>query len=129
MIIGDELRAKIIADGAVSALVAQRVYPNILPQGPTYPAIVYSQISGVRLHHLGGTSGRANPRFSYHCWGATYASARAVANALRSLLDGFNGTLTTAHATIMIESELDDYDDTAQKHRVIQDYFVNYLET
>lgn len=129
MSIETELRDKLLADGTVSGLVGTRIYPVVLPQGVTYPAIAYSRVSGERLHHLGGASGRGLPRISFSMWGRTYTEAYSVADAVRHVLDGFNGLLTTIKASVLIENEMDDYDDTVQKHRVNQDYFANHRET
>lgn len=135
MFIEYAIRDYLLADSAIVAHVSARIYPMALPQKPTYPAIVYARISGPRLHHLGGASGRALPRLSLHCWGGDYDQAKALAGLVRARLDGFNGTFADddspadiVRATIMIDNEIDDYDDTVKKFRVIQDYRVSHTE-
>lgn len=71
--------------------VATRLYPNILPQNPTLPAIVYQRIATTRVNSLSGPSGLATPRFQFTCWATTYGGAKVVAEALRAALDGYTG--------------------------------------
>lgn len=132
MTIETEIRARLVADSTVSGLVSARIYPLVLPQSPTYPAITYHRVSGVRLHHLGGVSGRAVPRISFSMWAQTYTGCQALAAAVRQSLDGFNGTLTTIKALIEIENEFDLFEDEASENgvfRIVQDYFCSHLET
>lgn len=80
------------ADAPLAALVGTRLYPNVLPQrNLTLPAIVWQRIATTRVNSLSGPSGLATPRFQFTCWAATYAAAQAVAEALRTALDGYTG--------------------------------------
>lgn len=44
-------------DGAIAALVADRVYPVSLPDAPTYPNIVVSRVGGVGEYDMQGDAG------------------------------------------------------------------------
>lgn len=131
MSIETEIRTRLAADATVSGLVSTRIYAVKLPQKPTYPAVTYSRVSGERLHNLGGTSGRARMRLSISSWATTYVGAQALAAAIRASLDGFNGTLTTIDAVILIENEIDLSEDEPNPdlYRILQDYMVNHTET
>ncbi len=128
MTIETEIVTRLEDDAGVGAEAGNRIYPILLPQRPIYPAIVYHRVSGPRLHHLTGSSGRAMPRIQINCWAETLVAAQALADAVRASLDGFIGKLTTLKAVCRIDNESWDYDDEAKKYRVIQDYLINHTE-
>lgn len=90
---------------AAVPLVVSRVYPLLLPQNPTLPAITYQRISDVREQSLGGDSSLQHPRFQFSCWAETYAVALAVAEQVRLALQGI-----TAAGGGYYEGALDLYD-------------------
>ncbi len=63
-----------------------RIYPMILPQQPTYPAVTYQRIDGPRESALNSDMGIPNPRIQIDAWGSSYASALAVAEQIRAAL-------------------------------------------
>ena len=75
------------------ALVSTRIYPLILPQNPTLPAVAYQQISGPRVHAMGNDPGITYPRYQFSCWGSTPASAAAVAQQIRLAFENYSGTM------------------------------------
>jgi len=97
------LIARLLETPAVAALIggdsipAARIYPIVLPQKPTFPAITYQDISTVRDRTAQGPSGLAFARIQFDCWAAAapgapgYASAKALLAAVRAALDGFTG--------------------------------------
>lgn len=79
-------------------VVEERVYPQILPQNPTYPAISYSVISSAVAHTVEGLAGYARTVFQVSVWakttnadGSGYEQAREIAEELRVSLSGFRG--------------------------------------
>ena len=130
MSLESELVTRLKADGTIAGLVVARIYPKQVPQAPTYPAITFRRVSGVRLHHLGGVSGRATPRISIiSLTNTSYADCQTLAAAVRASLDGFNGLLTTIKASIRIENELDLSEEEVEVHGILQDYFISHVET
>lgn len=123
-----ELVARLEADSGVDAIAGDRIYPDRLPDPPTLPALVWQQISGPRLYHLGGAAGRSEPRYQVDCWAATKAQAKALSAAVRSSLSGFSGLLATVRATIKLDNERDDYDATVEAYRVILDFTASHTE-
>lgn len=79
----------------VAALVADRVYPLILPQPPTLPAIRFQRISTPRSQYrtMDGQANYASPRIQIDCWDLTFDGVLALGEAVYSLLEGFNGTV------------------------------------
>lgn len=120
------------ADAGVSALVADRIYPVILPQKPTYPAITFGKVSGLRAPNLSGPSGLARPRISISSWGLTYKSAKDVATAVRQAMDGFSGLMGSVRVkSVTIDNEFDLFedDDNVNVFRTLQDFFISHDET
>jgi hypothetical protein len=52
-----ELRAELLADFGVAALIASRLYWRTLPQDPVYPAVTYDRTSTTRLVRAGSPTG------------------------------------------------------------------------
>ena len=68
-----------------------RIYPDVLPQGATLPAITYEEPSGQEDYHLTGRSGMAESRVQINCFAATRSAANALGRIVRNTLgDGVN---------------------------------------
>jgi hypothetical protein len=123
-------------DAAVIAKVGDRVYPQILPQAPVFPAITYNQVSGVRERDLCGPTGRTRPRITINAWAERYADARALADAIREALSDLSGSIMggspgTLVDDIALDNEFDLYEEEAGTkgvHRVVQDYIISFVE-
>lgn len=118
MSIATDLRSFLLADGTIAGLIGTRLYPNLLPQSPTFPAMTFGWVSGNRFHHLDGAAGIAGPRVQFDCWALTYLEAEALFEALRLALDGFRGDIGGSPPTrriqgIFSEGERDLYEDGA----------------
>jgi len=73
-------------DAALSALIGSRIYPLVVPQDATRPAIAYQRISGPRTYsHDGPTIAFA--RFQLTCEGNNYMQACQVAAAARVAME------------------------------------------
>lgn len=96
------------ADDTILSLVSTKIYPKILPQSSTVPAITYNQISGPRGHTMSGPDGTVASRYQINCWDSTYAGAKAIAEAVRKELDGYTGTVNSRQIdSIMLDNEGD----------------------
>lgn len=86
----------------LTALVASRFYPSIVPQpsgnSNFYPAVTYQLISGPNLHSLAGASGLAYPRYQITAWAQSPLAMEQVRDALVDALDGFPWTLSPSRA-------------------------------
>lgn len=130
-----DLRAHILDDSGVSSLVDERMYPVMLPQNVTYPALSYNQVSGVRIYDLCGPTGRVKPRISINSWATTYAEVRSLADAVRQAIEGFTGTMGDSPGTpisdVKLDNEVDLFEDEAGTigiYRVMQDYILSHSE-
>jgi len=122
-------------DAGVTALVAQdRIFHLRLPQTVAMPAITLQRITSPRLQaHDEGSGGLAYPRIQIDCWGSTYASAKAVSDAVRAAIKGFRGTFgagmntVTVGACLMEDERPEAYPDE-EINRVSCDYRIWHQE-
>ena len=112
MSIESDLYATLSGAAGVTALVSTRIYPNLVPEATANPCIDYALIAGTRLHTLIGQNDMERKLIQISCHGDTYASAKAVADAVVAALQG-NGYQ---------QSMFDFYDSETQTHTVAVDW-------
>ena len=98
-------------DATVSGLVSSRIYPQVIPQNTSLPAIVFSQISGPRQHTITDTDNMVPSRWQFTVVAETYAELRGISDAVRGVLDNYTGvcgTVTIQCAHFMDEVDLTD---------------------
>ena len=88
----------LINDATVHGLVGNAVYPVALPQDTALPCIVYQEISEVSLYSCDGPVGLETARYQITAWAKTQSQAKAIANAVKAV---FNGYLGTAGGTLV----------------------------
>lgn len=82
----DNLASFLMSYPELAALQADRVYPEVLPESPTLPAMVYHEISDAPTYSHSGDSGLDEAVYQFSCWGNTPRIAKQVAEALRAAL-------------------------------------------
>lgn len=132
------LRAYLLADSNISSIVGgSRVYAIKLPQGQVLASIVFSKISGIGDYHLQGPSGLSRPRIQIDCWAQSTDAASALGALVKERIDGFRGLMSygsdSPQASVevlgsFLDSEREDYDDTAKLYRVSLDYLIWFRE-
>jgi hypothetical protein len=129
------LVAKLTTTAGLTALISTRVYLERIPQGATLPCITYQRIDTPRVltHDTSGSAGTAYPRFQFDAWATTYASAKAITDALRAALSGFKGTITSGADTVVVQAALVDGETSqpdleADLARVRSEYILWVLE-
>lgn len=78
-----DFRALLAAHAPLTALVGTRIAQTAVPEGSVYPLVVYTTQHDLEVA-LDGTVLVDATTFTAQCWGATAASARAVADAVRT---------------------------------------------
>ena len=110
------LYSKLINDAGVSALISNRLYLGKLPQNPTYPCALYNRITTNRVQSMAGSTGLVEASFEVIAFADTQLAALQLADAIRSCLDSFSGTvslieiqsiLITGQSTVLQTSELE----------------------
>lgn len=132
MSIGTWLRALLIADPAVSALVGDRVHALQLPRGGALPALKYQRISGERVRGLSGPHGQAHPRMQIDAYADSHAAAEAVADAVEAALDGYAGPAGAGRIdAASLENVRDLHEDElgTRAYRVVMDFFISHPTT
>lgn len=95
------IRAYVLGDAAIAAVIGTRFYPIKVPQNPTYPAITMQRISGVRFPPLKGRASLARPRYQFDVWTKegvlnAYATSQSLGQLLLARLEGKNVDLLDA---------------------------------
>ncbi len=97
---------------------------------PPTTSATYRVISAVEEMTNDGPTGFVKARIEYNTWATTYASSKALAVAIRDILNGYTGTLPdgTAVHNIWRDNSTDGFDQDSRLYRVQADYFVIYTE-
>jgi len=113
----------------VAALTSTRIYPLILPQTPTYPAITYQRVSNTGQD---GTSTLRQSRWQVNCWSKRrdgaggYGECQQLATAVKAALEEYIDLSATPGINMaLVVNELDDYEETTQIYRVIIDVILH----
>lgn len=124
------LREVLINNAGVTALVKKRVYPEIMPQDVTYPAITYERVSTVRNQHLSGVDEFTQVRVQVDCWDDSYSGVKALADAVKSALDGVRalGSQAIDHCFMDSMTDLSQFDGDRHDRRVSMDFIVYLCE-
>lgn len=91
-----ELRALMLADPGVAALVGPRIDWGSRPQGEALPAICLTTVFGGPVDHSLDGPGLYRSRVQVDCFAASHAGAQAVGAEVRRLLDGFSDPVLRA---------------------------------
>jgi hypothetical protein len=138
--IDEALTAYLKANAAVSALVGDRIEPDVLSHGSALPAITYATTASPRptiAHDGAGTVGAQGVRatLSLTAWGLTRASASAVAAALRRALVGYSGLMGDVAGVGGLRVSVPEcpgamtlYDGEPGRYREVTDFVLLYCE-
>jgi hypothetical protein len=128
------IRYILINDATVKAITT-RVYYDDIPQDPTYPLILITQISGHRDQVLRGPTGHAHPRYQVDAWTQKASGyghkcdARRLAAAIRVALDGYSGTVgDETIRSCVLYSERPQTEPELKAYRIMQDYMIWHEE-
>lgn len=135
MTIEKALRDLLKDDAAVSGVVGAKIYPLLAPQNIAAPFIVYTRVIGDRIREINGPSGMAQVTFQIDCYAGglnkrnEYPAAVDLANKVRLLLDGYEGTKSGIRiGGISLQTDQDFYEPDTNLYRVSQDYLVTHDE-
>lgn len=136
MTIEEGLVAHLLADGTVTGIVVDRVYPEVRPQDSALPAIVYTHISDDRDVDMDGPSDFVRVRMQVDCWHTSYGDVKTLAAAVRAALNGVGiaspnllGAEPVQLVVLENEGDLSSIDGDSRERRVSQDWIITHLET
>ena len=72
----------------ISNLVSTRIYPILLPETPTYPAITISQISANLPTTISGKANINNPSYQVDVWDTSFSEAKTLMGYIQTAMDG-----------------------------------------
>jgi hypothetical protein len=108
--------------------VDNRIWPTLLPQDPTLPAIVYTRISTPRLYKFEDTF-LPQGRFQFDCYAEEFQEAKNVAADIKAALDLYSGSMGDYTVeTCIIEDEMDIYEPETGRWRSMVEVVIWYLE-
>mgnify|MGYP000525191989 FL=1 len=111
-------------DAGLSALVGNKVFALVIPQGTKLPCITFQRIGGMPANTLSGHSGLEEIALQIDVWARDYDEAKAIAKAVRAAMPP-SGPRFSAH---LIEDQ-DLYEDGTNYFRVNMEFKVWFLET
>lgn len=120
-----ELYDLVSGDSGVAALVGTAIYPLVRPQNAPLPAIVYQEIFTETMVPAEGDNGSRRSRYQWSAWAKTYASIKAMRDALVGCLNGYSGGSIDR---IAIDAMNDDYEPDTEQYRQIVETEVFYRE-
>lgn len=120
---------------AITTLVSTRVYPQMLPQNATLPAITWHCYGVESEYQLDGATGWAIASYQIDIWANTLASATAIGEAVRNALQGYSGKIgnDTVHV-VLLQNQILLYEAPARSddqpiHHCAQQYRIIYPES
>lgn len=116
------LIAYLKADAPLVALIGERLWNNVLPQGSALPAVTFQQAGRNPVHHRGGPNVLVTTRWQFGINGRSYTTVRAVADALIVALQAFTRSDSPRVSRVFVDSATDDVQpgfDTADYFRTL----------
>lgn len=129
------LRSALTASTAVTTLIGSRIYPVLAPASAALPLVTWRRSGIQREQTLGGPMGMPRVTVEYSIYGTTYENAREIADAMRSVLDGYGGVEGTTQVNqTSLENESDDFvtlagADLPPVYQITQSYDVWWQES
>ena len=121
---------RLIADTDIASMVGNRIYPLILPQNPTFPAITYQKEGVTRPGNFDAAADTyAVSYFQIDAWGLTFEIAKDLHDKIKICLNNFVGLMGTDRIyRLAIESETPAYEIKIDAYRVSGMFVINHKE-
>lgn len=78
---------------AITDIVGDRIYPDILPEQESYPALVHYVENQDRLAYTGGTVDTYKINLQVDIYFDVYANGKTLADSIKDTLDQYTGTI------------------------------------
>lgn len=103
-----DLRTFIVGTTAVTQYISTRCHYNHIPESAAKPHVWFRVASDTEERTMDGVGGLHEAQVDVECAGLTETSAQDVADAIKTRLDGFKGTVGNATAQAMFLRDKDD---------------------
>lgn len=102
----------------IEAGVTGNVYPLMLPDKRSYPALTY-ELNNSRPEYAADGPTAYQLTMEVNCWATTYLEVKTAQAEVRALIDGYTGPMGSFTVFVaQIENELDDYEADTELYRV-----------
>lgn len=127
--IEESLQTFLVADLAVGALVADRVFGILAPQNVATPFLVYTKVVEEDSITYCGPDILVRSLFQFDCYAKTFKEALQLSRGLRGALVNFSGVMAgTRVSSVLFDSELQETDPEPGLFRVSLTLFIWYGE-
>lgn len=114
-----DLKAHLAGDSTLSGLVGDRIFPAVIPQRQSLPAVTYQAINGTPQTDLSGDDGQlVNYRMQINCWAESYLAAKALAEAVRGRLK----TAASSFKALPLLTAQDVFEENPKRFGVYMDF-------
>lgn len=106
--IEEAMWSKVSSATAVSSLIGTKLYPVMIPDGVTLPAVAYQRIATRRDPAQPVSPGNTlvMATFQYAAIDPRYKKTKSIIDAIREEIDRFGGTITYTGGTVIVQSIL-----------------------
>jgi hypothetical protein len=111
-----------------AALPDVRVYPVILPEDPTLPAVSFQRISTTRQYATTGPVGLNRVRLQFDCWSRAYAEVKRLQAALMAAFEDRSSYAGTSIDSSQLITASDGFEQAARIYRVSLDFYIYVTE-
>jgi len=117
--IANNLYTYLVAQAGITNLVSTRVYPVIMPQKPTFPAITYNDDDSNYTESFDGQTDHVQSIFQLDGWSKTYAEATTVGAAISTALKNTSGSFggITIQRCTVLSGPVTVYEDSVEAYR------------
>jgi hypothetical protein len=133
--IGKGVRNYLVSKSAVTDLVSTRIYPAVLPQAATLPAVVYSVITNVPNDDVLGSSGSVTASVQLDIYSDSHITTNNISEQIRLQMQGYSGAMgdETVGASRLL-NRFEQYEKPVDgsdlgRHRVIMTFDITYTNT
>jgi len=132
MTIQEGLLDYLLDQSAITAIVSQRIYPMVVPQGQPLPSITLQKISEQENYHLGGTTSLRVARMQIDCYAATPKAASDLSELVRTAMSTQRLLMGTVEVTSVFRENSRDTNERSDNgsdpgdYRNSTDYMIHY---
>jgi hypothetical protein len=128
MTLEEALKAQLVGYAELNALISGRVYPLVLSENATLPAVTYQRISTSALRHRNVASlGRV--RFQVDGWTLKYSEAVSLRTHIRAALEGWQRDSLPRVDVALLEDDRDLREPATGRYRASLDFMLLATES
>jgi Protein of unknown function (DUF3168) len=122
------LHQLITSDARFSTIAATRLYPVFLPTDSLLPSATYQVIAVKPMYDLNSRVNVSQMRLQIDTWAFEYADAKALRDAIISILDNYSGPLSDGSKVFGIQllTTTDYFEHEALTYRVLTEFSIQF---